>query len=324
MVRLVLTAYHTTEIEGYLGEACNGESLGVLNGGVPMCVPFSSAESESIRVGTLGAGEIVHFFSDDGCGTQVGQVAESDFCYPIPAGAVSGTATEITAASTSQRMPEPRINIQQESISSGDHSTIPVNLVIYHGFINKYLEDNVVQLGSLALDERTIFRQVLQLHSSMTKGDFEAELEEQIHSHFGVDMTAYKKAHGGKSAPRHIDCAIDIEGSGKEDKLTRINVLNEESWKAAKALMRVASGDTEIKVVFAVQKGKFWVRMLIGLFMLSDNLRDSSGKRRSYCMMQQRHIIHGVVLHRRRYSTSDSSMRNRSAIIAGLFRTDLL
>nr|POE56308.1 hypothetical protein CFP56_50852 [Quercus suber] len=147
-------------------------------------------------------------------------------------------------------------------------STIPIKLVIHQGFIYKY-HDNATkaQLYSHAMDEKLTLRHAFQLPSSMTKKDFEAELERQFHEHFGIDVTAYRKENGGKGSARQMDCTIDVPGSGVQQDLTRVNLPNEETWEAVKGLMRVAKGDAVIEVTFAVQKGKLWERMLIRHFV---------------------------------------------------------
>jgi len=73
-------------VAGWLGNACNGEELYEFDAlAENTCTDVSGIEgAESITATSFNANEIVEFYSDTACTTQVGATQNADVCFLIP------------------------------------------------------------------------------------------------------------------------------------------------------------------------------------------------------------------------------------------------
>nr|POE60993.1 hypothetical protein CFP56_64702 [Quercus suber] len=136
--------------------------------------------------------------------------------------------------------------------------TIPVTLVLQHAYLHKREPDSdLVQMIHAQTDAKMTRRIPFALPEAITYAELMKVLSAQVQTHFAIDLKAYNTENGGQGVANRVECEIDLEGAGKRRKgWMTMTTPNEEAWQAAKGLMRVAKGETEILWMFAVKDNK--------------------------------------------------------------------
>lgn len=135
--------------------------------------------------------------------------------------------------------------------------TVTITLLIIKGFaLNKLdnLDEN--QILSDGRNDKNSIRVLFDLPISCSLEDFKIEMFERIYRKWEVDVKACKKENGGKGAMGSLTCGIDVSGKKDKHQITRMSIPNEESWDAAKYLMKSAQGEIEVTFIFAVESAR--------------------------------------------------------------------
>lgn len=145
-------------------------------------------------------------------------------------------------------------------------STIPITLIIQHA---KILDSTTTVGGQVRMvhmrlePDKTLHEAAFGLPADTDLDSFYALLKEKIRRRWAIDLAAYEKPRGGAGWGREMRCRVDVDGSGQAHQMTQMNIPNEETWSAAKGLMRAARGEVQLTFMFAVERFKFWNRVLL-------------------------------------------------------------
>lgn len=151
-----------------------------------------------------------------------------------------------------------------------DTEEIPIQLILHHGFILRSdPAKNQYRLVHDASNPSKTHREALHIPKTLTRDELQLLAFLKIEPAFGIDITKHRKDFGGPGIPWRLNCTVDVDGEGEDQEhlLTNMNIPNEGSWEAAKGLMGLARGKSEVKVCFAVDKGSFLDRVVLKMFM---------------------------------------------------------